>query len=123
LLPVDTHKLGRFWAIGKRIREDGVHRSPQAGWQYLHIALDDHTRLAYAEVLPTERTHDCAAFLPPAVAWYKERGIRIERLLSDNANAYHAHAWRDTCTKLKTRRRHTRPYPPSRLSNPCGQYT
>ena len=112
LLHVDTKKLGRFWAIGKRIREDGVHRSPKAGWQCLHIALDDHTRLAYAEVLPTERTHDCAAFLRRAVAWYAERGIRIERVISDNAKAYHSHAWRDTCTKLKIGRRYTRPYSP-----------
>lgn len=52
LLHVDIKTLGRFWEVGKRIRQDGVTRSPHAGWQYLHVAVDDHSRLAYAEVLP-----------------------------------------------------------------------
>ena len=74
LLHVDTKKLGRFWQVGKRIREDGVAALlARAGWQHLHIAIDDHTRLAYAEVLPSERKHDCAAFLAAAVAWYAEQ--------------------------------------------------
>jgi transposase InsO family protein len=112
LLHVDTKKLGRFWAIGKRIRDDGVHRSRNAGWQHLHIAIDDHSRLAYAEILPSERNHDCAAFLRRAVAWYAIQGIRIERVLSDNAKPYHSHLWRDTCAELKIGRRYTRPYSP-----------
>jgi transposase InsO family protein len=112
LLHVDTKKLGRFWEIGKRIREDGVHRSRNAGWQHLHIAIDDHTRLAYAEVLPSERKDDCAAFLRRAVAWYAEHGIRVERVLSDNAKAYHSQLWRDTCDELEIGRRYTRPYSP-----------
>jgi len=112
LLHVDTKKLGRFWEIGKRIRDDGVHRSPKAGWQHLHIAIDDHTRLAYAEVLATERRHDCAAFLRRAVAWYAEQGVTVERVISDNAKAYHSHLWRDTCAELAIGRRYTRPYSP-----------
>jgi transposase InsO family protein len=112
LLHLDTKKLGRFWEIGKRIRADGVHRSRHAGWQHLHIAIDDHSRLAYAEVLPTERRHDCAAFLRRAVAWYADHGIQIERVISDNAKAYHSHLWRDTCAELAIGRRYTRPYSP-----------
>ncbi len=71
LLHVDTKKLGRFFAVGKRIRQDGVQRSPKAGWQHLHIAIDDHSRLAYAELLATEKATDCVAFL--------ERGSRLVR--------------------------------------------
>ena len=112
LLHVDTKKLGRFWTVGKRIREDGINRSRTAGWQHLHIAIDDHSRLAYAEVLPTERKHDCATFLRRAVAWYAERGVTVERVISDNAKAYHSHLWRDTCTELQISRRYTRPYSP-----------
>ena len=112
LLHVDTKKLGRFWEIGKRIRRDGINRSRRAGWQHLHVAVDDHTRLAYCEILPSERKGDCAAFLRRAVAWYAEQGIIVERVLSDNAKAYHSHLWRDSCLQLEIERRYTRPYSP-----------
>ena len=112
LLHVDTKKLGRFWTVGKRIRKDGINRSRRAGWQHLHLAIDDHTRLAYCEILGSERKEDCAAFLRRAVAWYAEQGITVERVLSDNAKAYHSHLWRDTCLELEIGRRYTRPYSP-----------
>ena len=112
LLHVDTKKLGRFHAVGKRILKDDVHRSRKTGWQHLHIAIDDHTRLAYAEDLAGQDKHACAAFLRRAVAWYAQQGIQIERVLSDNAKAYHSHLWRDTCAQLGIQRRYTRPYTP-----------
>ena len=112
LLHVDTKKLGRFWTVGKAILKDGVRRSRGAGWQHLHVAIDDHSRLAYSELLPTDRAPDCAAFLARAVAWYAEQGITIERVISDNAKPYHSHRWRDTCTELGIERRYTRPYSP-----------
>ena len=112
LLHVDTKKLGRFWEIGKRIRRDGVNRSRRAGWQHLHVAIDDHSRLAYCEVLASERKEDCAAFLRRASSWYAEQGIAVERVLTDNAKAYHSHLWRDTCLELQIARRYTRPYSP-----------
>jgi transposase InsO family protein len=112
LIHVDTKKLGRFFQIGKRILDDGVQRSPGAGWQHLHVAIDDHSRLAYCELLASERKHDCAAFLERASAWYTEHGITVERVLSDNAKAYHSGLWQDTCSKLGIERRYTRPYSP-----------
>ena len=112
LLHLETKKLGRFWEIGKRIRQDGINRSRRAGWQHLHVAIDDHTRLAYCEILPSERKHDCVAFLRRANNWYAEQGITIERVLTDNAKAYHSHAWRDACAQLEIERRYTRPYSP-----------
>jgi len=112
LLHVDTKKLGCFWEIGKRIRRDGVNRSRRAGWQYLHVAIDDHSRLAYCEVLRSARKGECAAFLRRAVDWYAEQEITIERVLTDNAKAYHSHLWRDTCAELEIERRYTRPYSP-----------
>ena len=98
--------------VGKRILKDGVQRRPRAGWQHLHIAIDDHSRLAYAEVLAGQDKHACAAFLRRAVAWYAQHGILVERVLSDNAKAYHSHCWRDTCAQLGIARRYTRPYTP-----------
>jgi transposase InsO family protein len=112
LVHVDTKKLGRFHVIGKRILKDGVQRSRAAGWQHLHIAIDDHSRLAYTEVLASQDKQACAAFLRRAVAWYADQGITVERVLSDNAKAYHSHRWRDTCQELGIGRRYTRPYTP-----------
>ncbi|HET7428096.1 MAG TPA: IS481 family transposase [Gaiellales bacterium] len=112
LVHVDTKKLGRFHVVGKRILKDDVKRSRYAGWQHLHVAIDDHTRLAYTEVLPGQDKHACAAFLRRAVAWYATQGITVERVLSDNAKAYHSHLWRDTCHHLGVARRYTRPYTP-----------
>lgn len=112
LLHVDTKKLGRFHQVGKRILQDGVQRSPRAGWQHLHVAIDDHSRLAYTELLASERKEDCAAFLTRAVAWYLEQGVTVERVLSDNAKSYHSGLWADTCLELGIGRRYTRPYSP-----------
>jgi transposase InsO family protein len=112
LVHVDTKKLGRFHVVGKRILKDDVQRNRHAGWQHLHIAVDDHSRLAYAEVLAGQDKHACAGFLRRAVAWYADHGIPVERVLSDNAKAYHSHLWRDTCTELAVKRRYTRPYTP-----------
>jgi transposase InsO family protein len=112
LLHVDTKKLGRFWTAGKRIYGDDVRRNRGAGWQALHVAIDDHSRWLYAEVLPNERADQCAAFLERAVAAFADRGIKIERVLSDNAKTYHGNLWRDTCNQLGIERRYTRPYRP-----------
>jgi transposase InsO family protein len=112
LLHVDTKKLGRFHQIGKRILRDGVRRSPRAGWQHLHVAIDDHSRLAYCELLTGQDRYACADFLRRAVAWYAEQGITIERVLSDNAKAYHSQHWANTCNRLEIGRRYTRPYSP-----------
>ncbi len=112
LLHIDTKKLGRFWHVGKRIRRDGVQRSPCAGWQHVHVVVDDHTRFAYAEVLPSDRRSDAVAFLERALDWYRERGITVERVMTDNAGAYRSRAWRAFCTERGIRHLRTRPYTP-----------
>ena len=70
LLHIDTKKLGRFWHVGKRILRDGVRRNRSAGWQHVHVAVDDHSRLAYAEVLSSDRQGDALAFLERALGWF-----------------------------------------------------
>lgn len=112
LLHIDTKKLGRFWAVGKRVLGPGTRRSRGAGWQYLHVAVDDHSRIAYAEVLSREDAVACAAFLRRAVAWYAELGIAVERVLTDNAGAYRSHAWCAVRDELGIAPRFTRPYTP-----------
>ena len=112
LIDVDIKKLGRFWTVGKRIHGDRLTRNRHAGWQYLHLAIDDHSRLAYAELLASESPADCVAFLRRAHGWYAEQGITIERVLSDNGNGYRSHAWAATCEELAIGRRYTRPRRP-----------
>src|SRR6266540_1578767 len=88
LLHVDTKRLGRFWRLGHRVVSRGeLPGNRGAGWQHLHVAIDDHTRLAYAELLARDDRFACAAFLERAAAWYAAQGIRIERVLTDNARA------------------------------------
>jgi transposase InsO family protein len=114
LVHVDIKKLGRFWQPGKRIsgHRRNLPRSRHARWQFVHLAIDDHSRLAYAEILPDETGASCARFLRRASAWYAERGIIIERVLSDNGAGYCSHAWRDTCRDLQISPRRTQPYSP-----------
>ena len=112
LLHVDTKRLNRFWHVGKAILKDGRRRSTGAGWHSLHVAIDDHTRLAYAEVLAGEDGEACAAFLARALTWYRGRGIAVERVLTDNAGAYRSRPWRLVCARNHVRRRFTRPYRP-----------
>ena len=111
-LHIDTKRLNRFWHVGKRILGEGKRRSTGAGWHFLHVAIDDHSRLAYAEVLAREDGEACAAFLARALAWYRTQGITVERVLTDNAAAYRSRAWRLVCARNRVRRRFTRPYRP-----------
>ena len=112
LLHIDTKKLGRFFNVGKRILRDGVTRSPYAGWQHVHVAVDDHSRLAYAEVLPTDRRGDALAFLERALRWFGEQGVSVEAVMTDNGPAYASHAWREGCAERGLRHLRTRPYTP-----------
>jgi transposase InsO family protein len=115
LLHVDTKKLGRFWEPGKRVLGEQAgrpHKNRRVGWQHLHVAIDDHSRLAYAELLPGQDANACVAFLERAIAWYDEHGVVVERVLTDNAKAYHARAWIEGTGRLALQRRYTRIYRP-----------
>jgi transposase InsO family protein len=112
LLHLDAKKLGRFWRVGKRILQDGVTRSANAGWQHAHVAVDDHSRLALCELYPAEDARSCAAFLELAVAAFAERGIIIQRVLTDNGPGYRSHAFRDVLRRHGIRHLRTKPYTP-----------
>lgn len=112
LLHLDIKKLGRFWVPGRRVRDDGRMRSRHAGWQYVHVAVDDHSRLAYAEVLPSERIYDTVAFLRRALAWFREQGVEVRALLTDNGGAYRSRVFRQARVAAGLEHRFTRPYTP-----------
>jgi Integrase core domain len=114
-LHVDTKRLGRFWEPGKRVLGPAAgrpHGNRRVGWQHLHVAIDDHSRLTYAELLPSQDAQTCARFLERACAWYREQGIAVERVLCDKAKAYHSRAWIAACERLEIARRYTRAYRP-----------
>jgi len=112
LLHLDTKRLGRFHHVGKRILRDGVNHSRHAGWQHLHVAVDDHTRLAYMEVLDGQGQDASCAFVRRAVAWFAEQGIGIERVITDNGHGYRSKRFTATCAELDISPRRTRPRRP-----------
>lgn len=112
LLHLDMKRLGRIAGIGHRIHGDRRARVRGIGWEFLHVAVDDATRLAYVEVLAADTAEACAAFLRRALRWYRRRGVRIRRLLTDNGMAYRARVFARACGTWAVRHRFTRPYRP-----------
>ncbi len=115
LIHVDVKKLGRI-PDGGGHRVHGRLSAPRGrglGYDYLHVAVDDHSRLAFVQVYPDERAPSCAAFLTDAVAFFAAQGVPVERVLTDNARAYAiGRPFRDALTRLGIQHRRTRPYRP-----------
>jgi transposase InsO family protein len=115
LIHIDTKKLGKIASIGHRItgrRSGMINRHRGIGWEYLHVAVDDASRLAYTEILPDERKASAIAFLARTLAWFARHGVKIERIMTDNGNAYRSHDFRDACASAGVRHLRTRPYTP-----------
>ncbi|HEY0390897.1 MAG TPA: IS481 family transposase, partial [Solirubrobacterales bacterium] len=120
LIHVDIKKLGRISRKGAGHRVTGNRKSQVkttrglgvTGWEFVHVCVDDATRLAYVEVLPDEKGATAADFLHRAVVWFKGMGIRVERVLSDNGACYRSAVHAETCAELGMRHIFTRPYRP-----------
>lgn len=112
LLHLDTKKLGRFDQPGHRVTGKRGSGSRGVGWDCVHVAIDDHSRLAYAEVLLDESPPTCIEFLQRALAWFAQLGVRVRRILTDNGNGYRSHGFRDACSRLKLRQLWTQPRRP-----------
>lgn len=112
LLHLDVKKLGRITRIGHRITGDRSGPYGQAGWEFVHVAIDDTSRVAYAQVLPDEQADSSAAFLRAAVAYYAGLGLRIREILTDNGAGYRSREFARTCADLGLKHRFTRPYTP-----------
>jgi len=115
LIHIDIKKLGRIGKNGPGHRVRGTRqgtRSRGAGWEFVHVCVDDATRLAYVEVLPDEKAKTCVGFLRRAVAFYRSHGIKVERLMTDNGGAYRSTVHAIACRALKIRHIRTRPYRP-----------
>ena len=138
LIHVDVTKFGNIpdgggWRyVGKQqgdrnrsatVERTGAPRSkrrgPLLGTAFLHTVVDDHSRVAYIEICTDEKAVTAIGVLERAVAWFAERGVSVERVLSDNGSAYKSHAWRDACATLGIRHKRTRPYRPQTNGKIC----
>ena len=112
LLHLDIKKLARFHRPGHRVTARRLGQSDRVGWEFVHVAIDDFSRLAYAEILADERGATCAAFMRRACAWFAQQGITIKALLTDNGTGYRSHRFRLACQRMRLRHHRTRPYTP-----------
>lgn len=112
LLHLDIKKLGRIGHVGHRITGDRRRQARGIGWEFVHVCVDDCSRVAYAEVLSDERGPTIAAFLRRVVRWFRRRGVRVERVLTDNGTGYRSHVFRAAAQAQRLVHRRTRPYTP-----------
>jgi len=112
LVHVDAKKLGRIIRPGHRVTGDRSKRAKgKAGWQHLFVAVDDATRLAYAELYPDETNASAISFLAACQRFYQEHGITVERVLTDNGTCF-KRRWQDACHEHQITAKRTRPYRP-----------
>ena len=112
LLHLDIKPLGRIRGVGHRIHGDRARRARGVGYEYVHVAIDDATRLAYVEVRRSQRRRACAAFLTDALRWFRRRGVTVRRVLTDNGSGYKSRRFAGVCRTWQLRHRFTRPYTP-----------
>jgi len=112
LLHLDVKKLGRIQGVGHRITGDRTGRIRGIGWDFVHVAIDDASRLATANVASDEHPHTAERALRAAVEHYRKLGIRVQRVMTDNGNPYRSRLFRATCCELGIRHLRTKPYTP-----------
>jgi transposase InsO family protein len=116
LIHIDIKKLGRFHKVGHRITGDRTQRSDgrrsHVGWEYVHVCIDDASRIAFSQILPDEKKESAVAFLNAAIAYYAGLGVTVTRVMTDNGSCYRSHAFRAACKALGLRHIRTRPYTP-----------
>jgi transposase InsO family protein len=114
LIHIDIKKLGRFSTPGHRVRGSRSEqwRNRQAGWEFVHVAIDDASRIAFSRIMTTQRQRCAIAFLKTAVAYYASLGIIVERVMTDNGSCYRSRRFRSACRLLGLKLIYTRPYTP-----------
>jgi transposase InsO family protein len=122
LIHIDIKKLGRFDRVGHRITGDRTGQANQrgtrdgkrygTGWEFVHVCIDDASRIAFSQVLSDEKKESAVAFLFAAIAYYQSLGIAVSRVMTDNGSCYKSFAFRDACKALGLRHIRTRPYTP-----------
>jgi transposase InsO family protein len=118
MIHVDIKKLGRIDGIGHRItgerrgQSNRRARGEGLGWEFVHVAIDDNSRIAFAKVMPNEKKRSAIAFLKAALAYYESLGVKVERVMTDNGSCYKSFAFRRICKRLGLKHIRTKPYTP-----------
>jgi transposase InsO family protein len=114
MIHIDIKKLGRFDKVGHRITGDrtGQSNSRGIGWEFVHVCIDDHSRVAFSQILQNEKAESAVPFLKAAVAYYKSLGVTVTRVMTDNGSCYKAFDFRDACRDLGIKHIRTKPYTP-----------
>lgn len=114
IIHIDIKKLGRFERVGHRITGDraGQSNSRGVGWEFVHVCIDDHSRVAFSEIKPDETADSAVPFLKAAIAYYKSLGVTVTRVMTDNGSCYKSFAFRDACRELGIKHIRTKPYTP-----------
>jgi len=112
LLHIDIKKLGRFDQVGHRITGDRTQRARNVGWEFLFVAVDDHSRIAFTQIYPDERKESAASFLRAAAGYFAKLKVPIQRVITDNGKAFHSAAFAQACLELGIQQRFTRAYRP-----------
>ena len=115
LIHIDIKKLGRIGSVGHRIagrRTGVVNRHLGIGWEFVHVCIDDTSRVAFSQVMKDEKKESAVAFLKAAVAYYASLGVKIERVMTDNGSCYRSKAFARTCKTLGLKPIRTKPYTP-----------
>jgi transposase InsO family protein len=112
LIHIDIKQLGRFKRVGHRITGDRQSKSRGVGWEYVHICIDDASRVAFSQILPDQKKESAVAFLRAAVAYYASLGVTVARVMTDNGSCYRAHDFTRACRDLGLKHLRTRPFTP-----------
>ena len=113
LIHLDIKKLGRFAAEGHRVTGDRqAGRSRGAGWEYVHVCIDDASRIAFSQIHPDQKKESAIAFLEAALAYYASLGVRVTRVMTDNGSCYVSNAFAEACRRLGLKHIRTRPFTP-----------
>ena len=114
IVHIDIKKLGKFNRIGHRITGDRIGQSNArgVGWEYVHLAVDDHSRLAYSEILPDEKRTSCLRFLFNALRYFRSLGVKVERVMTDNGSSFRSRRYAKALRRLRIKHLRTKPYTP-----------
>jgi len=114
LIHIDIKKLGRFERVGHRITGDrtGQSNSRGVGWEFVHVSIDDASRVAFSQIMPDENKESARAFLEAAIAYYASLGVTVTRVMTDNGSCYRAKAFAKACRRLGLKHIRTKPYTP-----------
>src|SRR5258705_13578900 len=114
IIHIDIKKLGRFHSVGHRVtgRRTGYCSSQGAGWEFVHVAIDDHSRIARADILPDQKKESAVAFLVATITYFKSLGVTVERVMTDNGSCYLSKAFSSACRQLGIKHIRIKPYTP-----------